>query len=891
MFKKKWIGLILVLVMVVGLVPGPSVQAAVSVQDLRQYFDSVDTKNNGDWYKNYNNEHNDLAYGESFVMQAYLAMFEATGDTYYLDKFVDHAKGVLAQRDSVRGVTDHRGLSLPAWSSSHYTDDGSRVIYPIHTGMIAQPLAKFGAIVNHRPELASYRDEAAEFVQAAKDALAVFDANWYEDDKIAYLKGSGGYHKPFNMTLAQGDVMVNIYRATGETAYRDKAAKVARYFRGYLQLDSSTNSYLWKYSMKYSVWEDLGHAIPDLSFVYHAYLAGIEFNETDMQRFANTVAKKLIRPDGTIARRVDGSGNYSPESYISLFLWYDPWAPAIFDASAQRLLNRRYVNAAELEGVALLARAQAIRVGTFGQAVVPQPQPQPQPEPQPPAATKPDGSSGQELIVNGTFDAGRSGWLGSYGSVETDPDGNRYAVNDRNFGFSQKVQVKPGTDYRLQLDIRRGTASDKAQILVIYYDAAGNKLDNYSSFTYQPQGKDWETVKNVLSLPGNVHFVRVYLMGGNGTFHFDNVSLQEVLPGSETAHQEPGQDAGQPQQPEPDVLAPWVDLVLPEEGSYVGGTVGLRASARDNQGLERVYFAYTTDLNRPWVTLGDGNLVEGTDQDGSWELAWQAAELPEGELYLRAVALDQAGNVEISSPVTVKVDTTAPTVELLNPVTQELVAGNEINIRYRLSEAAKVNVTVYDEGGQAVAHLLEAFQEAGEYQIAWDGKVNGTIIPGSYTYAIAAQDPAGNQGKADGTIKVVEPNLIVNGDFSHDRTGWVGSYGTIEQEAGGNKYLANSYNFGFSQWVNVEPGTEYILSAKIRKGDATKPAKILVLFYNESGKSGAKAFTYEPAGNDWEQVEYTISVPNDVIKIRIYLMTSGGSGNHHFDDVNLKPVR
>lgn len=42
-------------------------------------------------------------------------MREAYRDEYYLEKFIDHADHVLASRDSVRGVADWRGLSLPGW--------------------------------------------------------------------------------------------------------------------------------------------------------------------------------------------------------------------------------------------------------------------------------------------------------------------------------------------------------------------------------------------------------------------------------------------------------------------------------------------------------------------------------------------------------------------------------------------------------------------------------------------------------------------------------------------------------------------------------------------------------------------------------------------------------
>src|SRR5690606_38386072 len=50
-----------------------------------------------------------------YVLQAYLLMYEAVRDRYYLDKAIDHIDHVLANRDSERGFTDWRGLSVPGW--------------------------------------------------------------------------------------------------------------------------------------------------------------------------------------------------------------------------------------------------------------------------------------------------------------------------------------------------------------------------------------------------------------------------------------------------------------------------------------------------------------------------------------------------------------------------------------------------------------------------------------------------------------------------------------------------------------------------------------------------------------------------------------------------------
>lgn len=82
-----------------------------------------------------------LAWGQSYVLQSLLLAHRAFGDTGYLDTFVEHTDAVLDGRDSERGVTDYRGLSLPAWRAGFpYTagavdlpDESGRPVLQVRT--------------------------------------------------------------------------------------------------------------------------------------------------------------------------------------------------------------------------------------------------------------------------------------------------------------------------------------------------------------------------------------------------------------------------------------------------------------------------------------------------------------------------------------------------------------------------------------------------------------------------------------------------------------------------------------------------------------------------------------------------------------------------------------
>lgn len=66
-----------------------------------------------------NNERGGLAWGQSYVLASFMRMYEAYGDTYYLDRLIENVDQILRTRDSERGVTDWRGRSEPAWRAKN----------------------------------------------------------------------------------------------------------------------------------------------------------------------------------------------------------------------------------------------------------------------------------------------------------------------------------------------------------------------------------------------------------------------------------------------------------------------------------------------------------------------------------------------------------------------------------------------------------------------------------------------------------------------------------------------------------------------------------------------------------------------------------------------------
>ena len=107
---------------------------------------------------------------QSYRLMALTTMFEATGDSSYLDKALRRIEVVLKRRDDARGVTDElRHRSLAAWSSLKYTK-GSPYAWIVHAGMISYPIARWVYLVRRDPVLSrQYAQKAEQYLQAMEE--------------------------------------------------------------------------------------------------------------------------------------------------------------------------------------------------------------------------------------------------------------------------------------------------------------------------------------------------------------------------------------------------------------------------------------------------------------------------------------------------------------------------------------------------------------------------------------------------------------------------------------------------------------------------------------------------------------------------------------------------
>lgn len=319
---------------------------AQAVTSRIRYEEANAAINNGDGYKTHNNENATLAWGESYIMMSYIAMYRATGDPLYLDRLADHADHVHASRDDIAGVTEFNGKSSACWRCTKYQPNNEPYCYVVHSGMLTYPMADFSAVVYETPGLwelptydgATYKEKADLFVARVQEVVAYHEFQWhigpgagqghYVFDPAASFLTYAGAEMPLNQQNAMGRTLVALYLATGEPGYLQKATGLANRFAAALTLQGN-GAYAWNYwgDGYSSPGEDISHAAINVDFARVCGENDIVFSQTDLQRFGNTFFNNVYKDSNTLADNVGGTGSVNGGSYKPQCGRWVPFAP------------------------------------------------------------------------------------------------------------------------------------------------------------------------------------------------------------------------------------------------------------------------------------------------------------------------------------------------------------------------------------------------------------------------------------------------------------------------------------------------------------------------------------------------------------------------------------
>jgi hypothetical protein len=288
-----------------------------------------------------------LAWWESYVLQAYLRMYSATGDSLWLNRFCVHADTMLAvARDVPDSGTYWPGYrdGFLGWGTDRYDPGHQYQEYMVHDGMACLPLARFSRMVLSDSLLRKrYGVEAGRYVDFIEaNVVDKWCANWNAARGTGEdLSSFGGWQNlPFNQSLVFGELLLVLDRA-GEIRgllrrglpqeisqtrtsgfYSEVPDSMARVLKSCLLYNVDRDAYIWRYQEPNSYWEDISHANLDLSFALEAHADGVVFSDTDLTRFAGTLEevmwnRSVAEPQFT--RYVNGSG--VPDSTGNLEAW------------------------------------------------------------------------------------------------------------------------------------------------------------------------------------------------------------------------------------------------------------------------------------------------------------------------------------------------------------------------------------------------------------------------------------------------------------------------------------------------------------------------------------------------------------------------------------------
>jgi len=325
---------------------------SVNAETLRERYDAADYSiNEGNGYKEYNNETATLAWGESYIMMSYIAAYEGTLDTAYLDKLCDHADHVLANRDDNRGVADYRGISGACWRNLHYQPNDEPYCYAVHSGMITYPMAAFVRIIRENPALhelttydgMTYLEKADLYSEAAYETIDFHEDQWVDDGNAGYyifrpdatFLGDPGRDLPLNQGNALGRTIIALGLAEDDDDLLNRARRMARWFDDQLLLAPFDQAYLWNYwgGFYLAPGEDISHAAINVDFARLCGEVELVFNTQDLDRFANTFSRRIYFSNEKIYDHIGGSGSFGNPSYtkqIGRWLGYTPYDSTVY---------------------------------------------------------------------------------------------------------------------------------------------------------------------------------------------------------------------------------------------------------------------------------------------------------------------------------------------------------------------------------------------------------------------------------------------------------------------------------------------------------------------------------------------------------------------------------
>ncbi len=329
-----------------------------------------------------------LAWFEAPLLRSYLYLFSATGDTFWLERFVFHSDSVLRV---MRDVPDSGRFwcgyqdGFKDWGTTVYDPAGFYQEYLVHDAVISLPVVRFARLVYEDKGLWPRFRERADFYRqvVVREVVGKWYANWgARRGEGGELERFGGWRfLPLNQFLAFGELLVVLSEVDSLSGgaggfgvvpagfYQAVPDSMARVLWQSLVLDLQNDCWVWGHWPAGGLgqrWADVAHANIDISFALAMQEGGRVFGAGDLARFGRTLLRVVRAEDsaGVFLRRfVNGSGARDSVLLLESWVRLGRFVPGVYGLVAE-LLRRVEVERINVSmavtGAALLA---ALRQG------------------------------------------------------------------------------------------------------------------------------------------------------------------------------------------------------------------------------------------------------------------------------------------------------------------------------------------------------------------------------------------------------------------------------------------------------------------------------------------------------------------------------------------------
>jgi len=342
----------------------------------RIYAWGASTKDSDAFLKTANSAN--LAWGESYVLRAFMSAYRLTGDTYWLRRVCTHADSLIAHaRDFPEGeyYDPVYADGYLGWGCKNYSDQYDE--YMVHDGHVTTPVAAFVAEV--------YKDSTLwdEFGARAQTYFAFIADNIAAKWLAITPRTSSGTGEtlrlwrgwsflPHNQYAAFASLLLFLDDAANTprfaavhpervtTVYGQRAREMGTYFRSRLQLNPASNSYSWAY-LGYGSGEDASHANLELELAWWLNERGAVFTDLDMERFARTLTTRMWNKSFNpplVNKSTEGNDDWTGAEGVWGWSLYSKFDPLLW-----RILERYYsaLPTVRHHQVATLAHLQRFR--------------------------------------------------------------------------------------------------------------------------------------------------------------------------------------------------------------------------------------------------------------------------------------------------------------------------------------------------------------------------------------------------------------------------------------------------------------------------------------------------------------------------------------------------